>query len=170
MLRKNRRWPVILALIVAVLIIAITWNLFIMSQHRQGAIGLPAELPSRKMMAHIAANLEQLSEPNGPFTHSDAFGIIALDYATDSGLTIMMHLESGATPEDVLAAEPHWQGKYLAFSDLLASLLDSGTYLLSFVCTQGPLTMVIAQDDAACLTTAPLEEAIALIQSVIGTP
>ncbi len=168
--QKKRKWPVIVGLIAAFLIIATAWNLFIMSQRRQGSIELPAELPSREMMAHIAANLDQFSEPNGTFTRSEAFGIIALDYATDSGLTIMIYLDSCATPEDVLAAEPHWQGKYLALSDLLASLFDSGKHLLSFMGSQGPLVIVVTQDAAAAISTAPLTEALSIIQGIIGTP
>lgn len=170
MLRKKRKWPVIVALIGTFLIIGISVNLLILSQHTLGKIELPAELPSPKMMAQIAANLELLSKPNGPFNRSDRLGIItALDYADENGLSIIITLESGAKPEDVLAAESTWQGKYVGFSDLLASIYGSGKYLLSFVGTQGPLTLVISQDDAATINTAPLEEALVLIQSVIGT-
>lgn len=171
MLRKKRKWPVIVALIGTFLIIGIAVDLFILSQHTQGTIELSAELPSPKMMAHIAANLELLSKPNGPFTRSVRLGIItSLDYADENGLSIMITLESGAKPEDVLTAESTWQGKYVGFSDLLTSISGSGKYLLSFVGTQGPLTLVISHDDAAAINTAPLEEALALIQSVIGTP
>lgn len=168
--RKKSKWPVILTLIAVFFIVGITVNIFIMSQHTQGTIELPAELPSPEMMAHIAANLDQLSEPNGPFTRSEGFGIITLDYANDSGLTIMITLESGAAPEDVLAAAPSWQGKYLGFSDLLASLFDSGKYLLSFVGSQGPLVIVVTQDDAAAISTTPLTEALSIVQGIIGTP
>lgn len=171
MLRTKRKWPVIAGLIAAFLIIGITADLFIMAQHTQGAIELPADLPSREMMAQIAANLDRLSKPGSPFSSSSAFGVTAmLDYADESGLGIMITLESGATADAVLAAEPNWQGKYLAASDWLASISGSGKYLLSFVCTQGPLTLVISQENAPAISTAPLEEAIALIQSMIDIP
>lgn len=166
----KRKRPIIVGLIVAFLIVGIAVNIFMLSQHTQGAVELPAELPSPEMMAHIAANLEKLSEPNSPFTRSEGFGIVALDYANDSSLTIMITLESGAAPEDVLSAEPSWQGQYLGSSDLLASLFDSGKYLLSFVGSQGPLVIVVTQDDAAAISTIPLTEALSIIQSIIGTP
>lgn len=169
--RKKRKWPVIVALIAAFLIIATAWNLFIMSQRRQGSIELPAELPSSEMMAHIAAHLDQFIEPNGPFTRSEGFGIVtALDYANDSGLTITITLRSGASPEEFLAAEPKWHGQYLGYSDLLAALSGSGKYTLMFSCSHGPLVLFVTQEDAAAISTAPLTEAMSIIQSVIGTP
>ena len=171
MLRTKRKWPLIAGLIAAFLIIGITADLFIMAQHTQGAIELPADLPSREMMAQLAANLDRLSKPGCPFTLASALGdMTVLDYADESGLRIMITLESGAAPTAVLAAEPTWQGKYLAASDWLASISGSGKYLLSFVCTQGPLTLVISQENAPAISTAPLEEAIALIQSLIYIP
>ena len=171
MLRKKRRWPVIAGVIGAFIIVGIAGNIFIMSQSTQGAIELPAELPSQEMMAHIAAHLEQLIEPNGPFTRSEGFGIVtALDYANDSGLTITINLRSGASPEEFLTAEPKWQGEYLGFSDLLASLSGSGKYTLMFSCSQGPLVLFITQEDAANVSTTPIKEAMSIIQSVIGTP
>ena len=171
MAQYKRKWPVIAGLIAAFFIVGIAGNIFIMSQLTRGTIELPAELPSPEMIAHIAANLDQLSEPNGPFTRSEDFGIVtALDYANDSGLTIMITLESDASPEEVLAAEPKWQGQYLGFSDLLAALFDSGKYLLSFAGSQGPLAIVVTQEDAAAISTIPLTEALFIIQSIIGTP
>ena len=96
----------LVALIGTFLIIGIAVDLLILSQHTLGTIEFPAELPSPKMMAQIAANLELLSKPYGPFTRSDRLGIItALDYADENGLSIIITLESGAKPEDVLAAE-----------------------------------------------------------------
>lgn len=169
--QKRRKWPAILTLIAVFFIVGITVNTFILSQHTQGTITLPAELPSLEMLAHIAAHLDQLSEPNGPFTRTEGLGIVtALDYENDSGLSIMITLESGAAPEDVLAAAPSWQGKYLGTSDLLTSLSGSGKYLLSFSGSQGPLVIVVAQDDAAAISTTPLTEAFSIIQSIIGTP
>lgn len=169
--QKRRKWPVIVALIAVFLIIGIALDLLMMSQLTQGAVELPAELPSREMLAHIAAHLDQLSEPNGPFTRSEGFGIItSLDYANDSGLSIVITLDSGTAPDDVLTSAPSWQGKYLGKSDLLASLSGSGKYLLSFVGSQGPLVIVITQEDAAAISTLPLTEALSIIQSIIGTP
>jgi hypothetical protein len=171
MAQHKRKWLVIAALIATFFIVGITGNLFIMSQLTQGTIELPAELPSPEMMAHIAANLDQLIEPNGPFTRSEGFGIVtALDYANDSGLTIMITLESGASPEEFLAAEPKWQGQYLGFSDLLAALSGAGKYTLMFSCSQGPFVLFITQEDAAAISTIPLTEALSIIQSIIGTP
>ena len=169
--QKKRKGPVIVALIVAFLIIGIALDLLMMSQYTQGVIELSSELPSPEMMAHIAAHLDQLSEPNGPFTRSEGFGIItSLDYANDSGLGIVITLESGATPDDVLAATTSWHGKYLGMSDLLGSLSGSGKYLLSFSGSQGPLVIVVIQEDAAAVSTIPLTEALSIIQSIIGTP
>ena len=161
----------IAAIIAAFFIFGTAGNLFIMSQHTQGMIELPEHLPSREMMAHIAANLEQLSGDHGPFTHSAGFGTVtSLDYANDSDLSIMLTLESGASPEEVLTAKPQWQGKYLGASDLLASMSGSGKYMLSFVCSQGPLVLVITQENAASISTVPLEEAMSLIEGIIGAP
>jgi len=170
-MKKNRKWPVIAAIIAMFFVFGTAGNLFILSQHAQGLIELPEHLPSGEMMAHIAANLEQLSGDHGPFTHSTGYGIVtSLDYADDSGLSIMLTLESGAFPNEVLTAKPQWQGKYLSASDLLASMSGSGKYMLSFVCSQGPLVLVITQDNAASISTAPLEEAMNLIEGIIGTP
>lgn len=171
MLRKKRKWPLITALVALFFIIGLAANLLIMFQYTQGVIEPPAELPSPEMMAHIAANLEQLCEPHGPFTRAESVGVVSvLDYANDSGLSIMITLESGAAPEDVLAAAPDWQGKYFGKSDLLASLSDSGKYLMSFVGSQGPLVIVVVQDHADAISTAPLTEALSIIQSIIGMP
>ena len=171
MLRKKRRWPVIVGLIAAFLIVGIAISTFMMAQYTQGIVEPPPNLPSPEMMAHIAGNLDQLCAPNGPFTRANGLGVVTvLDYANDSGLSIMITLESDAAPADVLAAAPSWQGKYLALSDLLASLSRSGKYLLSFVGSQGPLVIVVAQDNADAISTAPLTEALSIIQSIIGTP
>lgn len=170
-MKKKRRWPVIASVIAALFVLGMAGNIFMLSQHTKGTIELPNSLPSAEMMVHIAANLEQLSGDNGPFSHSADFGIVtALDYADDNGLTIMLTLEADASPEEVLAAEPQWQGQYLVVSDLMAAITGSGRYTLLFVCSQGPLVLAITQNDAASISTAPLEEAMALIQSVIGTP
>ena len=168
--QKRRKWPVIVALIAVFLIIGIALDLLMMSQYTQGTIELSSELLSREMMAHIAAHLDQLSEPDGPFTRNEVFGLTALDYANDSGLAIMITLESGAAPEEVLTSAPSWQGKYFATSDLLASLTGSGKYLLSFSGSQGPLVIVVTQEDAAVVSTTPLTEAVSIILSIIGTP
>ena len=168
--QKKRKWPVVVALLSAFLIIGIVLDLLMMSQYTQGTIELSSELPSREMMAHIAAHLDQLSEPDGPFTHNEGFGITALDYANDGGLSIVITLESGAAPEEVLTSAPSWQGKYLSMADLLASLTGSGKHLLSFSGSQGPLVIVVTQEDAAAVSSTPLTEALSIIQSIIGTP
>lgn len=69
--QKKRKWPVVVALLAAFLIIGIALDLLMMSQYTQGTIELSSELPSREMMAHIAAHLNQLSEPDGPFTRNE---------------------------------------------------------------------------------------------------
>lgn len=171
MLRKKRRWPVIVGLIAAFLIVGFAISTFMMAQYTQGIVELPPDLPFPEMMAHIAAHLDQLCAPNGPFTRANGLGVVtALNYANDSGLSIMITLESGSVPDDVLAAAPEWQGKYFGKSDLLASLSRSGKYLLSFVGSQGPLVIVVAQEGADAISTSPLSEAFAIIQSIIGTP
>lgn len=70
----------------------------------------------------------------------------------------------------MLTSAPSWQGKYLSMADLLASLTGSGKHLLSFSGSQGPLVIVVTQEDAAAISTLPLTEALSIIQSIIGTP
>lgn len=168
--RKHNKKVIIMA-IAAFFLFGIAASFFTMSQHTQGVIELPEHLTSAEIMARIASNFEQLGGADSPFSTSAISGLVtALDYADDRGLSIMLTMESGASPEEVLAAKPQWQGKYLGTSDLLASMSGSGKYMLSFVCSQGPLVLVITQEDAASISTAPLEEAIALIEGIIGTP
>ena len=41
---------------------------------------------------------------------------------------------------------------------------------MSFVGSQGPLVIVVVQDNADAISTAPLTEALSIIQSIIGMP
>lgn len=168
MMQKKRRWPLV---IVGIVVFMIACDLFLVLQTTQGAIELPAELPSPEMMAHITANLEQLVSPNGPFTRSDRLVTsTVLAYEEENGLSIMLQLTSGASADDVLAAASTWQGEYTGFPDILVSMFDCSKYLLYFTGSQGPMTLLVTQPNADAISTAPLEEAIALIQSIIGTP
>lgn len=168
-MQKKRRWPLIAGLAAAFLIVGIAVDLIVMSQFSKGDIEIQEALPSSAMMAHIAAHLDELCT-DGAFTRTDALGTFTVaEYADPNGLSIMIQLESGAAPEDVLSAAPNWQGQYLGQSNGLTALFGSDKYLLSFVGTQGPLVMVVTQEDAA-ISNEPLEEAISLIQNSIGQP
>lgn len=169
-LRKHSRKVIILG-IAAFLLFGMVISFFFRAQYTEGEIELPEHLTSAKILAHIANNFEQLGDADSPFSTSAGFGTMrVLNYANDSGLSIMLTLEADACPEDVLAAEHKWQGRYLAASDLMTAITGSGKYTLFFTCSQGPLVLVIAQENAARTGTSPLEEALALIEGIIGTP
>ena len=85
-------------------------------------------------------------------------------------MSIIIQYEYAATPEDVISAAANWTGQYLATTDWLAALSGTGKYLLSFVGTQGPLVLVITQENATAITVTPLAQAIAHIEGIIGTP
>ena len=170
MLKKKRKWSLIVGFAAIFLVVGITADLFFMSQYTKGIIEMPDDFPSSGMMAHIAAHLDELCAAES-FTHTEIPGdFTILEYTNQSGLSIIIQYEYAATPEDVISAAANWTGQYLATTDWLAALSGTGKYLLSFVGTQGPLLLVITQENATAITVTPLAQAIAHIEGIIGTP